>query len=205
MFEDNAEHTLIDKTIRIIEHLKTESAFLDSAIESSLEIQEALRQHRGINAEEPGKELGEPLISESEAPVNMTQQQRNEALNGRLARLRDRIAETFLPIVESRREFVRILRSLDSSSNQTPSVTALALKVDEPYRSQLKEIRNDLRAKITQVQSISMGNQAVLIYTMDFYNRLLTGLSREQVQSNYYNAMGESQNQYSSDLLRTEC
>lgn len=184
----------------VVQHLNVESKYLDSVIESSLEMQSILRE-RGSTPVNPA---ATPSPAEAK-PDSSLQAERNERLKQKLDKLKNDIARDFMPVLEGRKKLVEVLGSIDPKQEATPSVTSLALLVGEPYKSELKKLRNEIRNKLNQVQSISMGSQALLIYTLDFYNRLLTGLSQEYRQSNYYNSMGQTQNQFAGSLIKTNC
>ena len=190
---------------------------MDTVIESSLEIQSALREHRT----RPALRIATPAVESQDVPNGESdgtatepaarpatpslEAERHQRLEGRLSKLRSEIADAFEPVLQGRRKFVEVLRAIEPTNSHTPSVSALLLKTDEPQRSKLKNLRNEIRRKLNEVQSISMGNQAVLIYTLDFYNRLLTGISTDQRQSNYYNSHGQTKTRQTGSLVRTNC
>lgn len=190
------EHTMLsnDQANFAINHLTLESQYLDSVIETSLEMQLILRERPATAATVNGNATNTAL-----------QLERNQRLKVRLSKLREKIAEQFLPVLEGRKQLVEFLKSVDPDQTKTPSVSALAMKVEEPHRSELKRLRCEIRGKLNQVQSISMGSQALLIYTLDFYSKLLTGISQDIRQPKYYNSLGRSQKQLAGSLLKTNC
>jgi flagellar biosynthesis/type III secretory pathway chaperone len=184
----------------IIRHLHVESKYLDSVIEFSHEMQSVLRTRRSTPSQPTA--AVEPADNK---PASSIHAERTEQLKQKLDGLKQKIAREFLPVLEGRKKLAATLKRLDPNQETMPSATALALRVGEPWRSQLKQLRSEIRNKLNQAQSISMGNQALLIYTLDFYNRLLTGLSQDYRQSNYYNSMGHTQNQIAGSLVKTNC
>ena len=197
-----------EKISFIVEHLRTESKHLDYVIESSLEIQSILREFRNNRASMRQEESDSNTSpSETEKPNKKPdlRSRRTERSNERLRELRADIAQRALPVLEGRKKLVEILKAVDSTAEKTPSLVELASQVDEPLRTELKQLRSDIRSKLNQVHSISMGNQAVLLYTLDFYNRLLTGLSTDGEQSSYYNSTGRSQKRVAGSFVQTNC
>ena len=211
MFETISESEMKEKARLVIDHLKAESNYLDSVIESSLEMQSLLRERKLFQpaSVEPANTESKPA---NPSPLNQIPHrahtapvERKPETTERLNQIREQLARESLPVMQGRKKMVETMNSIDPNQKQTPSVTALTLKVDEPFRSKLKELRKEIRAKLNQVQTIAMGNQAILLYTMDFYNRLLTGLSPDQQASKYYNSTGKTQNHFSVNLIETNC
>ncbi len=136
--------------------------------------------------------------------------EQDNRIDQRLENLRRKIETDFIPVVKGRRTMIDVLRSLNPDAARTPTLTELAGTADEPMRSELKRLRNEIRDKLNQIQSISMGNQAVLLYTLDFYNRLLAGLSGGGAtpglpQTNCYNASGQTNQPSTGNIVRTNC
>ncbi len=177
MDENPQKHVLVDKADRIIRQLESESEFLDAVIESSLELQDLLRVGRRNRA---------PAADEKRDPPT------DVAL--RIARLKERLGSRFEPLKSGRDAMIDHIRSIQAHSNSRSPLTAkeLARRVPDPQRSRLTQLRNEIRSKLNRIQAISMGNQAVLVYTMDFYNRLLTGLALQPADSSGYDASGAS-------------
>jgi len=192
-----------EKLSLIVRHLRVESTYLDTVIESSLEMQSILRGRRNpVSAAQP---LSNELEHVEDGLVIGLQADLDQRLNQRMAKLRADIEQDFLPIARGRRVLVDVLRSIDPDGEKTPTLSELAMRAEDPLRGELKSLRNEIRSKLNQVHSISMGNQAVLLYTLDFYNRLLAGLSTDDQQSNYYNANGRSQNHIAGSIVQTKC
>lgn len=202
------DSAMIEKAHSVINHLEVESKFLDFVIQSSEKMQTLLRyRNRVTDLSTDDKEKAD--VSPKSAPKSQSEPQpateSNQLLAKRLTEIRKEIAKRFLPVMEGRKAMVEIMNSIVPDQSRTPSVSALALKVDEPVRSRLKNLRNEIREKMNRVQAISLGSQAVLLYTVDFYNRLLTGLSPECDQSKYYSATGRSQTRHDINLIQANC
>jgi flagellar biosynthesis/type III secretory pathway chaperone len=189
-----------DKLALIVRHLQVESGHLDTVIESSLEMQSILRARRTPIAPSQN-ESG----SVDNPPTTGLRVDRNQRLNQRMLKLRADIEQNFQPIAQGRKQLVDVVKTMDPNAEKTPTLSELAMHVEEPLRSKLKLLRNEIRGKLNRVHSISMGNQAVLLYTLDFYNRLLSGLSSDDQQSSYYNADGRSQNHSAGNIVQTNC
>ena len=166
--------TLVNTAELIIRQLEAESKFLDGVIQSSLQMQNLLRIERR-------RERG----PESESPATVAAQ---------ISDLKQQLSERFQPVKAGRDAMLNHVQSLQLQTSQQNPLTAreLAGKVAEPHRSRLTQLRADIRSKLNRIQAISMGNQAVLVYTMDFYNRLLTGLNLRPAESAGYDATGSS-------------
>lgn len=203
MSDPKTDPKLNQKLSLIARHLRVESAYLDTVIESSLEMQLILRERRSPTVSEKSMQI-ESDTDDRPSTISI-QAERAQRLNQRMVKLRVDVEQGFLPIAEGRRQLVSVLRTIDEDSERTPTLSELAMRVEEPLKSELKAMRNEIRGKLNQVHSISMGNQAVLLYTLDFYNRLLSGLSTDDRQSNYYNANGQSQNHIAGSLVQTKC
>ncbi|MFK7765641.1 MAG: flagellar export chaperone FlgN [Mariniblastus sp.] len=203
----------VAKTTFIINHLNSESKYLDTVIECSLEIQEALRKSRVLSKDVVGeggtsgsKDRSSGSKSSSDpSESSIDQEKRSKELTDLMSLIRHRMSDEIEPILPQRRKFAKTLRSMVPDSSQTPSLTELAKHTDEPHRTKLRQLRTEIRGKIRRIQTIAMGNQAVLIYTMDFFNRLLTGISPGQVPEPRYNAAGRTPNQSTGKFIHTNC
>lgn len=188
----------------VINHLRRESDYLDTVIACSLKMKDVLRD-RPTNlhaenaaasaafADSPASEQAAP----EQTPVAPQTHEKLDAMRGDLAR-------QFVPVLEGRQQMKSALQEFKPYLD-TPTVSSLAPKLNEPARHELKQLRNDIRAKLNEVRAITMGNQAVLIYTMDFYHRLLTGLSNNVEPAKAYNKSGKLTNQVGGGMLQKEC
>jgi hypothetical protein len=233
--------------VLILDQLKIESVYLDTVVESSLEMQGLLRErpndaktesdskkpnsNEGLQEKTSNKrseKINPPSNSFANNPdlqglntgrknenqldkMETDDQQselkfeRSQRVTKRLEELRTKIENDFVPVIKGRRTMVQVLKSMTQESSRTPTLSELAAGSEEPLKTQLKAMRNEIRAKLNQIHSITMGNQAVLLYTLDFYNRLLAGLSGDARNSNYYNANGHTQQHSSGNIVRTNC
>lgn len=199
MFDENYGTNMAERITIVLGHLQMESIYLDTVIESGREIQSILRQQRERVS---GDQSDEPHDEEA-TPGRFFQQERNERIRERLAELRSEISTRFLPVLEARKKLPGILKQFDPACAEAPSLTALSFLVAESYRTRLKELRDEIRSKLNQVYSITMGNQTVLIYTLNYYDQLLNGNAD---RPDYYNANGQTTSQnYGTNFLKTNC
>ena len=187
----------------VLSHLRRESAYLDTVIECSLKMKDVLRE-RSTNPNAPSTAENATgtaaLASETTAgsgPASLQSHEKLDALRGDLAR-------QFVPVLEGRQQMKSALKDFKPIL-ETPTVSSLATRLNEPDRRELKQLRDDIKEKLNEVRAITMGNQAVLIYTMDFYHRLLTGLSNDVEPAKAYNKSGKLTNQVGSGMLQKEC
>ena len=108
-------------------------------------------------------------------------------------------------MLEGRRRLAGVRRELDPLLEGPTTVSMLAKITDEPSRSELIRVRREILDKINEVRAINVGNQAVLVYSINFYDRLLSGLTGEDVAAPCYSATGEVTKTYAGNLLKTDC
>lgn len=199
---------MTDQLSQLFTHLRLESDFLDSLIQSSRDVQAILRNRvatdpstdpsRGIAPRAVRNNTSNPSATSLETSIPSYTGEQPQA---QLQDLHQQMLRLAKPLIQSRRQLPEILRSLSQAPDQI-TLTAIASRLDQPIRSQLMDLRREIRAKMDQVYAISMGNQAVLIYTMDFYDRLLPG---SRTDAGCYNATGQTQNQYDAGVVRNHC
>lgn len=214
---DQQPNISIDSIAKLVAHqLKAESKYLETVIASCTEMQSILRERgklgrRPVGSENPPSSSEESVsMEDSIAPEEATDstslpaelERRSEQ---RIQDLRTATEANFHPIVGGRKGMIQALVAIDLQAKSTPTLTELASLVQEPRKSELKNLRIEIRSKLNQIHSISMGNQAVLLYTLDFYNRLLAGFSGGTEQSSYYNASGRSENHIPGSIVQTNC
>jgi flagellar biosynthesis/type III secretory pathway chaperone len=190
----------------VLSHLKRESAYLDTVIQCSLKMKDVLHERRPhtkeqaqieANAAKQAAQLKKSGSNDPTAPV----------LSGfeQLVALRSDLARQLVPVLEGRQQMTSTLDEFKPLTQGSPSVSMLAPKIEEPARSKLKKLRSEIKEKLNTIRAITMGNQAILIYNMDFYNRLLNGVSSEAPSAKAYNANGKVPNQTGSGMLKKCC
>ncbi len=202
MTEQRNDSEIVVKTQFIIDHLEKESEYLDTVFACSKEIQSSLRKHREQKPAATANRNGTTTLNL--LSFTPEQKERNRELTEMMNRIRTRMSDSVEPILPSRLQFVQTLRSLVPESDRAPSLSALSKLVDEPFRSTLRGLGEEIRAKVRKVHAVSMGNQAVLIYTMDFINRLLTGISSgDQCYGNSYSSTGKTFSRSTGNFVQT--
>lgn len=191
MFQEDFGTSVAERLTIVFGHLQMESLYLDTVIESGLEIQEILRKQRSI----PTAVAGE------EATLAQTETQK---IMQRLTELREEISERFLPVLEARKKLPAILKTFVPEGEESPSLSSLFFLIKDPFRSKLKNLREEIKKKLDKVYSITMGNQTVLIYTLNYYDVLLNG---NTPKSDCYDASGLTQAQsfLKSTFVATNC
>ena len=167
-------------------HLKQELKLLDVAIDSANKVREILRVRRSsTNSSSDGPQSTSDLDSEE---IPSLSSDRTRLLN-----LQNDVALSAGPIVDSRKELAAVLAAA-APEHSSPSLRQVAAGVAEPAKSELLRLRKEVREKLTQFQAISMSNQTVLIYSLDFYSQLLGGSN----QTSGYDASGQARQQGTS-------
>ncbi len=201
----------------ILDHLQSESEYLDVVIECSMKMKEILSRirSRSVSAGESADARSKSEGPESEtilpghpgeaAETTATDQKTDDDPIRELDGLRENLLRQFLPVLEGRRRLASVREELNPMLEGKPTVTMLSKRLDEPARSDLIRLKRDILNKINEVRSINIGNQAVLIYSINFYDRLLSGLTGESVSAPCYSANGEIQKSWGGGLLKTDC
>lgn len=188
----------------VIHHLRRESEYLDTVIECSLKMKNILSQRQSmadsghLSADSADTESSDPEPSAARPAPDPRQP------HAKLDALRQDLARQFVPVHEGRQQMKVALQEFKPFLD-SPTVSALAPRLNDPARGELKKLRDDIKDKLNEVRAITMGNQAVLVYTMDFYHRLLTGLSSDIQPAKAYNKSGKLTNQVGSGMLQKEC
>ena len=187
----------------IVEHLRRESAYLDTVIACSLKLKDLLnRPSVKVRANLPPKTS--LRLTESAATGDLAMIESGRSIEG-LTTLRGDLARQFLPLIEGRQQLQSALQHFEPLFDAPPTLRDLAPRLAVPIRNELNQLRHDIKTKLQEVQAITMGNQAVLIYTLDFYHRLITGITGESPAPQAYNSHGQMTTPMSSSLLQKEC
>jgi hypothetical protein len=176
----------------VLEHLRQESAYLDSVIACSLKMSELLKHSSyadqlTVDAANSGNRPAEP------SPMEQLKQMRDDLVN------------EFAPIAEGRDVLNSTMLKLKSETEDPPSLRQLASELDGPVKDELMQLRSQIRDKLQDVQTITLGNQAVLIYTLDFYHRLMMGITGESPVAPSYNSHGQRTQSIPTHLVEKQC
>ena len=180
----------------IVGHLRHESAYLDDVIACSQRMNVILNRSSFLQSS-----VSSSGKSSAEKSVEASPEKAHEQLD----QIREELAKRFLPLAEGRRIMQSTIQKLETTSLSEPSLRDLAAILDPSLRDELHDLRSEIRAKIQNVQAITMGNQAVLLYTLDFYNRLTTGISGEATPNQGYNSHGQMTNRNQGPLIQKHC
>lgn len=183
----------------ILDHLQSESEYLDVVIECSLKMKDILHKIRR-HASPTGKQPSPEIDFEGSTGDNSIRDPLSE-----LNDLRENLLRQFLPVLEGRRRLASVRRELDPLLEGPTTVSMLAKITGEPSRTELTRIRREILDKINEVRAINVGNQAVLVYSINFYDRLLSGLTGADIDAPCYSASGEVTKTYAGNLLKTDC
>ncbi len=189
----------------IVDHLRRESEYLDTVIVCSLNMKDLLNRPRvtartNLTAKSPLAQTATAVTANAESLALET----GNPLD-RLTALRGDLARQFLPLIEGRQRLQSTLQHFEPMFDTVPTLRDLAPKLAIPIRNELNQLRHDIKSKLQEVQAITMGNQAVLIYTLDFYHRLITGITGESPSPQAYNSHGQMMTPVASSLLQKEC
>jgi hypothetical protein len=180
----------------IVEHLRHESAYLDEVIACSQRMNSLLS--RSSLAHSTSVAASQPTADKPFEPsLDKAQEQ--------LDQIREELAQRFLPLAEGRQMMQSTIQKLETTSQSEPTLRALAAILDPSLRDELHDLRIEIKTKIQNVQAITMGNQAVLLHTLDFYNRLMTGISGETAPNQGYNSHGQMTNRTQGPLIQKHC
>jgi hypothetical protein len=176
----------------VLEHLRQESAYLDSVIACSLKMSELLRHSSYAD---------QLQLDHSETDERQATRSPQDQLN----QMRADLVSGFEPIAVGRHALNSTMMKLRVEANDPPSLRDLANELNGPAKEELIQLRTQIRDKLQDVQTITLGNQAVLIYTLDFYNRLMMGITGESTVAPSYNAHGQRTQSIPAHLVEKQC
>lgn len=182
--------------VAIVEHLRRESEYLDTVIECSLEMKGLLLR----NATTRPQKVTVATINDESDSLPAAPDDSTTAFD-QLTKLRGDLARQFVPVLEGRQQMQTAFKYFETLLEAPPTLTKLAPQLEPGLRGELRDLRTNIKAKLQEVQAITMGNQAVLIYTLDFYHRLITGLTGEAVPAKAYNSQGQMTQTTSHSIL----
>ncbi len=193
----------------VLSHLRRESEYLDTVIQCSLKMKDVLHERRPHTAEQAQIEANaaKQASQESQSDDSDPNSAPVPVLSGfeQLVALRSDLARQLIPVLEGRQQMSTTLDEIKPLTAGTPTVSMLAPRIQEPSKTELKKLRNEIKEKLNTIRAITMGNQAILIYNMDFYNRLLNGVSNEAPPAKAYNSNGKVPSQTGSGMLKKCC
>lgn len=175
----------------IADHLRRELVLLDKVIGCSQRMQDIL-QRSAIPIQ---------VSSQSEHLQNTDDENRLHGIH----QIRDELSDQFDSISGQRNKFFQIIKNLTRESEPTPTLNQLATRLPQALRNQLTDLRTEIKLKLQEIQAMTMGNQTVLMYTIDFYHRLVSGISGGENQQQAYDAHGKMATKTDFHTLQTRC
>jgi flagellar biosynthesis/type III secretory pathway chaperone len=112
------------------------------------------------------------------------------------------IEERQQAINEARQEVVAFLATLPGAPT---NLSGLLTLVPESSGQGIRQLRSEIFDKLDTVRSITLGNQMVLYYSYDFYQRLLRGLSGNEPQSTGYSPTGKRESIETGQVMFRNC
>lgn len=178
----------------ILDHLQQESQYLDGVIACGMRMSDLLKQSSFNHSPSPNTESS--AADSQSLPKNDLEQ---------FNRLRSQLLDQYQPIATGRNKIQVVLTKLESETQNRPSLRELAPHLEPQVRDELNRLRTEIRQKLQDVQAITLGNQAILIYTLDFYHRLLMGITGESQAVRGYNSSGQMTQSSSCHLVEKQC
>ncbi|MEZ6095536.1 MAG: hypothetical protein R3C03_15115 [Pirellulaceae bacterium] len=93
---------------------------------------------------------------------------------------------------------------LQNAVGEPANLTQLIKHAKPEYQSQLKQLREQMHRKLSEIQTISYSNQVVLNYTMVFYHQLFAGIAGEELPRNS-NGSNEAKPIETGKLISRNC
>ncbi len=112
------------------------------------------------------------------------------------------IEQRQLAINQSRDGVVAALATLPGTPSSLSAYLAL---LSEEQAVPVRQMRSEIFDKLDMVRSITLGNQMVLFYSYDFYQRLLRGLSGNEAQAGGYSPAGRRENVETGKVVLRNC
>lgn len=85
------------------------------------------------------------------------------------------------------------------------NLSAYLLLLSDDQASPVRRLRNEIFDKLETVRSITLGNQMVLYYSYDFYQRLLLALTGNESQTGGYSPTGRRESVETGKVVLRNC
>lgn len=105
-------------------------------------------------------------------------------------------------INEAREGVIAVLASLPGTPTNLSAYLAL---LPEERTAPVRQLRSEIFDKLDMVRSITLGNQMVLYYSHDFYQRLLRGLSGNDSPAGGYSPTGRRESVETGKVVLRNC
>lgn len=113
-----------------------------------------------------------------------------------------RIEERQQAIDQARKNVVAVLAELPG---QPTNLSGYMTLLPEESAQTVQQIRSRIFDKLDTVRSITLGNQMVLYYSFDFYQRMLRGLTGNDPQPSGYSPTGRRENVETGQVMFKNC
>ena len=181
-------------TRQLLSHLEREIEFLNLLVDATLKVRTLLRPQRPA-------ESGDTTVAADTTPPE-SQVQRNERTRKQLEALQRAIEAGFPLVAESRNQFSQLVSGIPTATRPR-SLNELRTCLDPSQQSVFDQLQAQLRSKLNEFHSITQANQTAILYSLDFYERLLGGSPQDR---NCYDASGKTDSSPAAyRFLRTNC
>jgi len=119
-----------------------------------------------------------------------------------LPKLFRKIEERQQAIDQARQNVVAVLADLPGQPTNLSGYMAL---LPEDNAEVVQQLRSEIFEKLDTVRSITLGNQMVLYYSFDFYQRMLRGLTGNDPQPTGYSPTGRRENIETGQVMFKNC
>lgn len=113
-----------------------------------------------------------------------------------------RIEERQRAIDQDRQNVVAVLADLPG---QPTNLSGYMTLLPEQNAQAVQQLRTEIFDKLDTVRSITLGNQMVLYYSFDFYQRMLRGLTGNDPQPTGYTPTGRRENLETGQVMLKNC
>ncbi len=173
----------------LLQQLERESTHLDEVLAFSLQLNDLLQKPGGRGD------------SSGEVEFQRQSSKRSEIVREAYLALTERFAR----IADGRRRLQSMLNAQPQDGLPRSNWETCLAQCAVHLRDELLRLRAAVKSKILEIQSVIVGNQVVLNYTLEFYGQLITGLTGGVVPSPAYNARGELASPAAISIVEQQC
>lgn len=119
-----------------------------------------------------------------------------------LPQLFQRIGERQQAIDMARQNVIAVLADLPG---QPTNLSGFMSLLPDDQAAQVQQLRSEIFEKLDMVRSITLGNQMVLYYSFDFYQRMLRGLTGNDPQPSGYTPSGRRESIETGQVMFKNC
>jgi len=104
-----------------------------------------------------------------------------------------------------RQELSHLIVRLSGKSVGGITLRQIATLFVPELQAELNQLRTEIKQKLLEIHEITTGNQLVLLYTLDFYQRFFQGFARDASPGESYNADGHVPANNNSHVIQLRC